>query len=72
MEATGDSKEEGKAERSGLGEGPERSIGQRAGWEEPKRPIVSGRGAGGMQTRWKSQELSEARSQSAAKGCGFI
>lgn len=37
-------KEEGQAERSRLGEWLERGIGQRAGWAEPKRPIVSGGG----------------------------
>lgn len=43
---TGDSQEEGKAERSRLGEWLERGIGQREGWEESKRPIV---GAGGRE-----------------------
>lgn len=37
-------KEEGKAERSRLGEWLESRIGRRAGWEEPKRPIVGGGG----------------------------
>lgn len=39
-------KEEGKAERSRLGEWLGRSIGQRAGWEEPKAPNRWRRGGG--------------------------